>query len=71
MVGDPLYGGRVRFPKKAGNEIKKALRAFHRQALHSKKLTLKHPTTGISMTWRIELPEDMMGLIDALNSFDS
>ena len=71
LVGDPLYGGRVRFPKKAGNEIKKALRAFHRQALHSKKLTLKHPTTGISMTWRIELPEDMMGLIDALNSFDS
>ena len=71
LVGDPLYGGRVRFPKKAGNEIKKALRAFQRQALHSKKLTLKHPTTGISMTWRIELPEDMMGLIDTLNSFDS
>jgi 23S rRNA pseudouridine1911/1915/1917 synthase len=71
LVGDPLYGGRVRFPKKAGNEIKKVLRAFHRQALHSKKLTLKHPTTGISMTWRIELPEDMMRLIDALHSFDS
>jgi len=70
LVGDPLYGGRVRFPKKAGSEIKKALKAFQRQALHSKKLTLKHPSTGNVMTWKIELPEDMMGLIDTLNSFD-
>ena len=71
LVGDALYGGRVRFPKKAGNEIKKTLKAFQRQALHSKKLTLKHPTTGNLMSWKIELPEDMMGLLDALNSFDS
>ena len=71
LVGDSLYGGRVRFPKKAGNEIKKTLKAFQRQALHSKKLTLKHPTTGNLMSWKIELPEDMMGLLDALNSFDS
>ena len=70
LVGDPLYGGRVRFPKKAGNEMKNALKTFQRQALHSKKLTLKHPTTGNVMSWKIELPEDMMGLIDVLNSFD-
>ena len=71
LVGDPLYGGRVRFPKKAGNEIKKALKTFQRQALHSKKLTLKHPTTGKLMTWKIDLPKDMLRLIDALKSFDS
>ena len=71
LVGDPLYGGRVRFPKKSGNEIKQVLNAFQRQALHSKKLTLKHPTTGNSMTWKIELPDDMIGLLDALSSFDS
>jgi len=70
LIGDPLYGGRIRFPKKAGNELKNALKAFQRQALHSKKLTLKHPTTGNLMTWKIELPEDMMGLINVLNSFD-
>ena len=71
LVGDPLYGGRVRFPKKARQEIKEALKAFQRQALHSKKLTLKHPKTGILMTWKVELPADMKGLLDSLNSFDS
>ena len=70
LVGDPLYGGRLRFPKKAGEEIKEALKAFQRQALHSKKLTLKHPTTGNEMSWEIELAEDMTMLLDVLNGFD-
>ena len=70
LVGDPLYGGRVRFPKKAVDEFKKTLKSFQRQALHSKKLTLKHPTTGDLMSWKIELPSDMKELLDALNSFD-
>ena len=70
LVGDPLYGGRLRFPKKARVEIKEALKAFQRQALHSKKLTLKHPTSGNEMSWKIELPEDMSMLLNALNSFD-
>ena len=70
LVGDPLYGGRLRFPKKASEEIKEALKAFQRQALHSKKLTLKHPTTGDEMSWKIELPEDMSMLLNALNTFD-
>ena len=70
LVGDPLYGGRIRFPKKASEEIKDALKAFQRQALHSKKLTLKHPTTGNEMSWEIELAEDMTMLLDVLNGFD-
>jgi 23S rRNA pseudouridine1911/1915/1917 synthase len=71
LIGDPIYGGRVRFPKKARQEIKEALKAFQRQALHSKKLTLRHPKSGSLMTWKVELPEDMMGLLNVLNSFDS
>jgi 23S rRNA pseudouridine1911/1915/1917 synthase len=70
LVGDPLYGGRLRFPKKAREEIKETLKAFQRQALHSKKLTLKHPTTGNVMSWEIELPDDMSMLLDVLDSFD-
>ena len=70
LIGDPLYGGRLRFPKKASEEIKEALKAFQRQALHSKKLTLKHPTTGNIMSWKIELPDDMSMLLDVLDSFD-
>ena len=70
LVGDPLYGGMLRFPKKASEEIKEALKAFQRQALHSKKLTLIHPTSGSEMSWKIELPDDMARLLDVLNNFD-
>ncbi len=71
LIGDPIYGGRLRFPKKASEELKNALKSFQRQALHSKKLTLINPGTGKSMTWKIELPEDMKQLIEILNSSDS
>jgi len=71
LIGDPLYGGRVRFPKNASTELKDALRSFDRHAHHSKKLTLIHPETGKSMSWKVELPSDMKALINSLNSFDS
>ena len=71
LIGDPLYGGRVRFPKNARPELKDALRSFDRHALHSKKLTLLHPETGISMSWKVEPPNDMRELINCLNTFDS
>ena len=70
LIGDPTYGGKLRFPKKAKQDLKDALKVFERQALHSKKLTLKHPTSGDEMSWKIELPEDMSMLLNALNSFD-
>ena len=70
LVGDPLYGGRVRFPKKASQELKDSLKGFNRHALHSKKLTLTHPESGESMSWKSELPEDMQLLLEVLNSFD-
>jgi len=71
LVGDPMYGGRVRFPKKANEELKEALLSFKRQALHSKKLTLSHPISGEIMSWKAPLPDDMMKLLDILKKFDS
>ena len=71
LVGDPMYGGRVRFPKKASEELKEALLSFKRQALHSKKLTLIHPISGELMSWKAALPDDMKGLLEALKKFDS
>jgi len=71
LIGDPIYGGRVRFPKKASEELKDALLNFKRQALHSKKLTLTHPISGESMSWRAPLPDDMTGLLEVLQKFDS
>jgi 23S rRNA pseudouridine1911/1915/1917 synthase len=71
LIGDPMYGGRVRFPKKACQELKDELINFQRQALHSKKLTLTHPTTGKSMTWKADLPDDMQELLNVLIKYDS
>ncbi|MDA7441105.1 23S rRNA pseudouridine(1911/1915/1917) synthase RluD [Candidatus Pseudothioglobus singularis] len=71
LIGDPMYGGRVRFPKKACQELKDELRNFQRQALHSKKLTLTHPVTGKCMTWKADLPDDMQELLNILKRYDS
>ena len=71
LIGDPMYGGRVRFPKKASEELKEALLNFKRQALHSKKLTLDHPISGEVMSWKASLPEDMLELLRVLKEFDS
>ena len=71
LLGDPMYGGRVRFPKKASDILKESLLGFKRQALHSKKLTLNHPSTGELMSWKAPLPDDMVELLAILNKFDS
>jgi 23S rRNA pseudouridine1911/1915/1917 synthase len=71
LVGDPMYGGRVRFPKKASEELKEVLLNFNRQALHSKKLTLIHPISGEVMSWKVPLPDDMLKLLSVLKEFDS
>ncbi|WP_303291729.1 23S rRNA pseudouridine(1911/1915/1917) synthase RluD [Marinobacter sp. SS5-14b] len=66
LVGDPVYGGRLRLPKGTTEELRLALAAFHRQALHARKLTLQHPETGEILSWEVPLPEDMVQLIEAL-----
>ena len=71
LIGDPTYGGKLRFPKKAKQDLKDALKAFDRQALHSKKLTLQHPKTANSMTWKIDLPDDMKELLTVLRKLNS
>ena len=71
LIGDPMYGGRVRFPKKANEVLKETLLNLKRQALHSKKLTLSHPISGELMSWKAPLPEDMQSLLDVLKEFDS
>lgn len=66
LVGDPVYGGRLRLPKGTTEELRQALAAFHRQALHARKLTLQHPETGETLSWEVPLPDDMVELIEAL-----
>ena len=71
LIGDLIYGGRVRFPKKASEELKESLKNFGRQALHSKKITLTHPISGEVMSWKSALPSDMTKLLKVLKEFDN
>jgi len=66
IVGDPVYGGRMRQLAGASEDLQNALRQFSRQALHAVQLTLPHPETKEEMTWESALPEDMKSLLALL-----
>ena len=66
LVGDPVYGGRLRPIRNASIELSDFLRTFRRQALHATMLRLVHPITGEEMEWHSPLPEDMVQLIEVL-----
>jgi 23S rRNA pseudouridine1911/1915/1917 synthase len=66
LVGDPVYGGRLRLPAGAGTELTERLRAFKRQALHAEQLKLRHPVSEQAMHWQSPLPPDMRELLAAL-----
>jgi len=66
IVGDPVYGGRMRQLAGASEDCQNALRQFSRQALHAVQLTLPHPETKEEMTWESPLPDDMLNLIGLL-----
>jgi 23S rRNA pseudouridine1911/1915/1917 synthase len=66
IIGDPVYGGRLRIPSQADSELVEQLRCFKRQALHACRLSLVHPQTGKQLTWRAPLPGDMVQLLALL-----
>jgi len=70
LIADPMYGGKIRFPKKADEQLKDVLKGFKRQALHAKKLTLTHPISGEEMSWKAPLPQDLQDLLKVLQEFD-
>ncbi|GHC36966.1 23S rRNA pseudouridine(1911/1915/1917) synthase RluD [Aidingimonas halophila] len=66
LVGDKLYGGRLKLPAGAEEALKALLRAFPRQALHARKLAFTHPVTGKPMSFRAVPPDDLLMLLDYL-----
>jgi len=66
LVGDSVYGGRIKYPPNSSDELITALEQFKRQALHARKLGLDHPQTGQRMCWEQDVPEDMQQLYDLL-----
>lgn len=70
LVGDGVYGGRMRLPKGASEPLIAALRGFERQALHAQRLSFIHPDTGESVEWSAPIPQDMLQLIETLRKED-
>ncbi len=66
LLGDPLYGQRLRLPKGATPQLIEALRGFKRQALHARKLGVVHPETGENMEWETPLPVDFEAMLRVL-----
>lgn len=68
ILGDPVYGGRLRMPAGAGESLRSTLAAFRRQALHATRLELPHPGSGEPVSWSVDMPADMAALLDALQA---
>jgi 23S rRNA pseudouridine1911/1915/1917 synthase len=66
ILGDPVYGGRLRVPAGATDTLAQTLRGFRRQALHAVRLSLEHPVSGAAMTWESPLPSDLARLLVVL-----
>jgi 23S rRNA pseudouridine1911/1915/1917 synthase len=64
LVGDKMYGAKLRFPKGASENLKSNLKEFTRQALHAKKLSFIHPITNENMSFKSPIPADMQNLLD-------
>ncbi|CAM2797169.1 23S rRNA pseudouridine(1911/1915/1917) synthase RluD [Legionella worsleiensis] len=67
VVGDQLYGGRIRFPNNASEQFRTQLQQFKRQALHARTLTFIHPKTEKELTFKAPLPDDLKLLLDTLD----
>lgn len=68
LVGDALYGGRLKVPAGTSDTLKEILREFPRQALHARKLAFIHPRSGQRMGFSTELPDDLLMLLDYLRA---
>ena len=71
LLGDFTYGGKIKFPKGAPEELKVAIKEFPRQALHAKKLSIKHPKDNKELSWKSKLPQDLDSMINILREYDS
>jgi 23S rRNA pseudouridine1911/1915/1917 synthase len=68
LVGDPVYGGRLRLPPGDNEDLAAVLRAFRRQALHAARLEFEHPASRERMAFESPLPADFEALLAALRA---
>jgi len=72
VIGDPDYGGREKamtgiFDQYRGR-ASEILKAIGRQALHAYKLSFRHPSSNLEMSFESELPDDIRRVEALLSS---
>jgi 23S rRNA pseudouridine1911/1915/1917 synthase len=70
VLGDPVYGGRLKIPANCTEVLREHLQNFRRQALHAFRLSLEHPLTEEIMSWEAPLPADYLQLLEVLRHSD-
>jgi 23S rRNA pseudouridine1911/1915/1917 synthase len=68
VVGDPVYGGRMRQPPGASAALRAALQSFRRQALHAQRLRLEHPMNRRALSFEAPPPPDFQALLQLLRA---
>lgn len=66
IIGDDSYGGRRGHGRGIPETLREALVAFPRQALHARRLQLKHPASDAVMVFEASLPADLAALLAQL-----
>jgi len=66
LVGDPIYGGRMKSPPGADDTLLQTIRNFRRQALHATRLEFPHPVTADRVQIEAPAPPDFQHLLEAL-----
>lgn len=67
LVGDRVYGGRLKIPAGTSTALEAVLRGFSRQALHACGLVFQHPLSGAPVECHAPLPGDIVNLLSALS----
>ncbi len=70
LLGDAVYGGRVRLPAGVDAVLLDLIQGFKRQALHAERLSFVHPGSHETVSFTAALPEDFQQLLDALARYD-
>ena len=70
LLGDAVYGGRMRIPAAVDDELIKVIQGFRRQALHAERLGFIHPRSREYVSFEAPLPRDFQHLLDALIRYD-
>ena len=70
LLGDPVYGGRVKVPAGVDDALRERILGFGRQALHAARLAFVHPTSREQVGFEAPLPADFRALLEALDAYD-